>query len=136
MRVCGVAQQEVIVNNVQLHAHPESGVTIRGIKLRSGDILSPTDVFSSMSGKWSPCPCPGIILTEEVTVTWVRPTMEPAIETACVVLTATDQGQHGFASCGKCNHHIEEWLAGAHCPACGVLLKGTTVYPGFGGSDF
>jgi rubrerythrin len=60
---------------------------------------------------------------------------EKVADTAAVVLTATDQGQHGFASCEKCGATLQNWVTDKNCPHCGVVLKGTKSHPGFGGSD-
>lgn len=38
----------------QEHRHPESGKTVKGVKLEAGDILQATDLYASLTGEWIP----------------------------------------------------------------------------------
>jgi len=53
--------------------HPDSEAEITGTIVTAGDILRKGDMYASSSGKWEPCPTPGITL-ENRSVQWVRPT--------------------------------------------------------------
>lgn len=67
------------------------------------------------------------------------PTPEETVmpeETAKVVITVCDGGQHGFMSCGKCGATLEDDASHPRCPECGIKLVGTESGPSFGGSDF
>lgn len=45
-----------------------------GFLLEPGDVLQAGDVYSSSSGYFEPCPCPGIALQGTAPgVLWVRP---------------------------------------------------------------
>lgn len=57
-------------------------------------------------------------------------------ETAKVVLTVCDGGQHGFSSCGKCGAVLDDDASHPRCEKCGVKLIGVEMGPTFGGSDF
>lgn len=60
------------------HAHPHTLAYVYGTLIKPCAVLEPTDVYSSSSGKWEPCPCPGIVLECLCNgVVWVRPAPEP-----------------------------------------------------------
>ncbi len=120
----------------QEHLHPTSGEQTFGTKLEAGTTLLETDLYSSTTGKWSRCPYPGVTL-EETETAWVRPVKPGDPGTAKINLTACDQGHYGFASCGKCGAALKDGVPTPNkCPACGIVLAGTHVTGGFGGSDF
>ena len=52
--------------------HPESGALILGERLPVGTRLLDTDYYDSTTGKWAPCPCPGLVIQEGCDVIWVR----------------------------------------------------------------
>lgn len=54
------------------YQHPKSGVSVLGMLLVNGATLCAEDVYDSTSGKWEPCPIPGIVLGNTQTL-WVRP---------------------------------------------------------------
>jgi len=56
-------------------------------------------------------------------------------ETAKVVITVCDGGQHGFCSCGKCGATLDDDASHPRCEKCGVKLVGVESGPTFGGSD-
>jgi len=59
------------------HHSMDNNQKVYGKKLEAGDVLEPTDVYNSTSGKWEPTPCPGAILKKQgPNVVWVRPTKE------------------------------------------------------------
>lgn len=65
----------------KLHSHPNPGqpgigkyTHKYGHQLEAGDELEATDVYSSTSGYWELCPCPGTKLVGGLAVVWVRPT--------------------------------------------------------------
>lgn len=63
------------MKNVDIHIHPRSGHYVFGEKLPAGTVLEATDLYDSSSGRWEPCPCPGLVLQEGVATTWVRPSL-------------------------------------------------------------
>lgn len=66
--------------------HPMSGTPIDGEFVPIFDLLRPTDVYPSTSGRWEVCPCPGVLLPDydmaigvPNPVLWVRPFSAPAL---------------------------------------------------------
>lgn len=56
------------------YLHPRTLRPIFGTVILPCTVLLPTDVYSSSSGDWEPCPCPGIVLECLVPgVHWIRP---------------------------------------------------------------
>lgn len=54
--------------------HPiATRASVNGEILKPGAVLRATDVYSSTTGKWELCPCPGAVLPEGLEVVWVRP---------------------------------------------------------------
>ncbi len=52
--------------------HPVSGASIFGEVLGPGDEMKEGDMYSSSSGKWEPCPSPGLTIPSGGEVIWVR----------------------------------------------------------------
>ena len=68
-------QSEIHLNKYAVRERPHG---VLGRRLRSGEVLLATDVYESTSGRWEPCPCPGIRLLlpqgeNSSAVLWVRP---------------------------------------------------------------
>lgn len=58
--------------------HPRTFRHIFGTLVLPCAVLRATDVYSSSSGEWEPCPCPGIVLECLVPgVYWIRPEDAP-----------------------------------------------------------
>lgn len=56
------------------YLHPRTLRPLFGTLIMPCTILLPTDMYSSCSGDWEPCPFPGIILECVIpSVVWVRP---------------------------------------------------------------
>jgi len=54
------------------------GDVVLGNQLETGDVLEPTDVYESTSGRWELCPCPGLTLEASLEgPIWVRPNRGP-----------------------------------------------------------
>ena len=65
--------------DAKIYVHPNHGpmgagkTHVYGWKIEPGETLEATDVYSSSSGYWEACPCPGLVLQEGNAVVWVRP---------------------------------------------------------------
>lgn len=57
---------------MEIFLHPETGDVMTGMRLVRGAILRPGDAYDSTSGRWTPCPSPGLQLGATKTL-WVRP---------------------------------------------------------------
>ena len=57
---------------MQSHTHPTSGAQIAGLVLGAGAVLTNTDCYSSSSGEWALCPCPGLTLGPRAGAIWIR----------------------------------------------------------------
>jgi hypothetical protein len=53
--------------------HPISSTPQYGVVLKPGDKLEATDVYDSTTGRWSPCPCPGLTVPGGGATIWIRP---------------------------------------------------------------
>ena len=53
--------------------HPISATPQYGVVLQPGDKLEATDLYDSMTGQWSACPCPGLTVQEGCDTIWIRP---------------------------------------------------------------
>lgn len=61
-------------NRGEWHEHPRSNLGVFGERLKHGDVIEPTDVYSSTNGKWETAPCPGLVFQDgNGNVVWVRP---------------------------------------------------------------
>lgn len=53
--------------------HTQTGIPLLGMLLVAGAQLRSSDHYDSTSGKWEPCPTPGVVLSENASAIWVRP---------------------------------------------------------------
>jgi len=50
------------------------------VVLQPGDKLEATDLYDSMTGQWSTCPCPGLTVQEGCDTIWIRPHLPVVME--------------------------------------------------------
>lgn len=87
---------------MQVQTHPQSGISITGMRLAAGAILRQDDQYDSSDGKWRTCNhVTGSVLQPGCTTVWVRP--EAVIsENARLLLGYLNlRGDDLYASIGK-----------------------------------
>ena len=70
--------------------HPDSGIAIKGERIKKGERIQENDVYASTTGKWERCPFhPANVLLQTDHVVWVRPAQ--AVETEEKLTVAFDE---------------------------------------------